>query len=98
MVTVKSLTITYIIISITTVIFSLAILLEQYPQEAQAYPCIGGEANKEYCIGYNIGAIQAHRDYSGVNDIGLDEHQCKGNHDYCQGYDRGYNDEADFLG
>ena len=83
------------------IIMSLAALalFEQHIHEAQAFPCIG-DANKEYCIGYHSGAIQAHRDYNSGDDnnIGLDQHQCKTNPEYCKGYDRGYNDEADFLG
>ena len=74
-------------------------LSEQHIHKAQAFPCIG-DANKEYCIGYHSGAIQAHRDYNSGDDnnIGSDQQQCKANPEYCKGYDRGYNDEADFLG
>lgn len=77
-----------------------ALGLSEHIQEAKAFPCIG-DANKEYCIGYHSGAIQAHRDYNSGDDnnIGLEnQHQCRTNPEYCKGYDRGYNDESDFLG
>jgi hypothetical protein len=28
----------------------------------------------------------------------VDEHRCTGSTEYCNGYDRGYSDEEDFLG
>ena len=83
------------IMSITIIFCSL--LLQLYPQKAQAFPCIG-DILKEYCIGYHDGAIQAHRDYNNGNDISLDQHRCTIKPEYCKGYDRGYNDEMDFLG
>ena len=50
-------------------------------------------------MGYHDGAIQAHRDYnSGDENISLNQHKCTINPAYCKGYDRGYNDEMDFLG
>jgi hypothetical protein len=50
-------------------------------------------------MGYHDGAIQAHRDYnSGDDNISLNQHRCTLIPEYCKGYDRGYNDEADFLG
>ena len=83
------------------VIISIALLAlsEQHIREAQAFPCIGN-VNKEYCIGYHSGATQAHRDYNSGDDnsVGLDQHQCKTDPEYCKGYDKGYNDETDFLG
>jgi hypothetical protein len=73
-------------------------LLLQYYQRAQAYPCVGGSA-KEYCTGYHDGAVHAYTDYNTGHGLDLDQHRCTGNStDYCNGYNRGYSDEADFLG
>jgi hypothetical protein len=70
----------------------------EYPQNAQAFPC-GGDHIKEYCTGYHDGAIQAHRDFDTSHDLNIDQHPCARNITaYCHGYNRGYNDEADFLG
>ena len=85
-----------LLVVITIMISAISITVQQ--QTAQAYPCIGGSV-KEYCIGYHDGAIQAHRDFYTGHNLGTDQHQCKDNStEYCNGYDRGYNDEADFLG
>ena len=51
------------------------------------------------CTGYHNGAVLAYRDFNTGNDMAVDQHPCTGNStDYCNGYVRGYNDEADFLG
>lgn len=85
---------TIITISATTGIT----LLLQYYQTAQAFPCIGDHV-KEYCTGYHDGAIQANRDFKTGQDLDIDQHLCVHNISlYCNGYNRGYNDEADFLG
>lgn len=87
--------VTTIMISATT---TITILLQQYHQIAQAYPCVGGGA-KEYCTAYHDGANQAYRDYKTGHDLDIDQHRCtNNNNDYCNGYARGYSDEADFLG
>jgi hypothetical protein len=89
-----------LVILVTIIMISATIsMLQQQPydQTAQAYPCVGGSV-KEYCTGYHDGAIQAYRDHKG-HDLDVDQHPCTGNNtDYCNGYIRGYNDEADFLG
>ncbi|HJT47705.1 MAG TPA: hypothetical protein VJ729_05945 [Nitrososphaeraceae archaeon] len=72
-------------------------VLEQYPELAHAFPCIGDDA-KEYCTGYRAGAIQAKADYKTGHDLDIDQRTCSNNTKYCSGYTRGYNDEADFLG
>ena len=83
------------VLSLTLVFCCL--LLYLCPHKTQAFPCIG-DTLKEYCMGYHDGAIQAHRDYKSGDDINLDQHRCTINPGYCKGYDRGYNDEMDFLG
>jgi hypothetical protein len=85
-------------ITIMTTTATIAMLIQQYPQSAEAFPCIGDVMKKEYCIGYHDGAIQAHKDFNSSNDISLDQHGCVINSEYCRGYGRGYSDEADFLG
>ena len=79
------------------IIIATLLLLQQYPQTAQAFPCIG-HSGKEYCAGYHDGAIQAHTDFKNGDDIDVDQHTCTGSTEYCNGYDRGYSDEEDFLG
>jgi hypothetical protein len=74
-----------------------AIIVLQHNQTAQAFPCVGHSA-KEYCTGYHDGAVEAHRDYKTQNDLDVDQHQCTAGILYCNGYNRGYSDEADFLG
>jgi hypothetical protein len=71
---------------------------QPYYQTAQAYHCVGDSA-KEYYTGYHDGAILAYRDFNTGHDLDKSQHPCTGNStDYCNGYIRGYNDEADFLG
>jgi hypothetical protein len=84
---------TIIIISATSIT-----LLQQHYQTAQAFPCVGHSA-KEYCTGYRDGAVQAKRDFKTGQDLDIDQHPCTLNSTlYCNGYSRGYRDEADFLG
>ena len=84
---------TIIIISATSIT-----LLQQYYQTAQAFPCVG-HSTKEYCTGYHDGAVQANRDFKTGQDLDEDQHRCIHNSTlYCNGYNRGYADEADFLG
>jgi hypothetical protein len=87
--------------SIMIIMISAYIVIAQqylYYQTAQAYPCVG-DSTKEYCTGYHDGAIKAYRDYKTGNDLDIDQHPCTGNSaEYCNGYNRGYSDEADFLG
>ena len=89
------LTTTIIMVSAATTI--AVILIQQYPQTAQASPC-NGDNGKEYCTGYHAGAIQAHKDFKTGDDLDVDQHRCNGSTEYCSGYGRGYNDEQDFLG
>ncbi|HJT49231.1 MAG TPA: hypothetical protein VJ729_13690 [Nitrososphaeraceae archaeon] len=84
-----------IILATAVIIFVAITILQQYYQTAQAFPCIGHNA-KEYCTGYHDGAVQATRDYKIAND--LHQHECTDSDLYCNGYSRGYNDQADFLG
>lgn len=47
----------------------------------------------------SVRAIQAHKDFNTGQDVDVDQHPCRHNIiEYCHGYSRGYNDEADFLG
>jgi hypothetical protein len=92
-----TLLVTTIIIMISTTT-TVTILLQQYHQTAQAYPCVGGSA-KQYCTAYHDGPNQAHTDYKTGHDLDIYQHRCTNNsNDYCNGYARGYSDEADFLG
>src|ERR671931_2787685 len=92
-----------LLVIVTTTIFVMAAntmtvtILQQHPQIAQASPC-PGNSGKEYSTGYQDGAIQAHKDFKTGDDLGMDQHQCTGDVEYCNGYNRGYNDEQDFLG
>ena len=79
------------------IIFVSFTILQQYYQTAQAFPCVGHNA-KEYCTGYHDGAVQATRDYKIANDLDVGQHECTDSDLYCDGYSRGYNDQADFLG
>ena len=81
----------------TIAVILLLSLQEQHPQTAQASPC-NGDNGKEYCTGYHDGAIQAHKDFKTGDDLDIDQHRCTGSTEYCSGYERGYNDEQDFLG
>ncbi|HJT47063.1 MAG TPA: hypothetical protein VJ729_02685 [Nitrososphaeraceae archaeon] len=84
---------TIVIISAISIMLSL-----KYYQTAQAFPCVG-HPQKEYCEGYRDGAIQAKKDFENSQDLDIDQHSCIRNITlYCNGYNRGYNDEADFLG
>ena len=86
---------------VTIIMISTAIaIIQQYLhyQTAQAYPCVG-DGTKEYCTAYHDGAVQAYRDYKIGHDLDIGQHSCTGNStQYCNGYNRGYSDEADFLG
>ena len=89
------------ILLVTTMILISAITaLQHHSQTAKAFPCIGRSVKKiDYCTGYHDGAIQAHRDSNSGLDLDIRQHPCTRNStDYCSGYVRGYNDEADFLG
>jgi hypothetical protein len=81
----------------TTIMICATITVLQQHQIAQAFPCVG-DGTKEYCTGYHDGAIQAHRDYNTGHDLDVRQYRCTGSADYCNGYNRGYSDEADFLG
>jgi len=83
-----------IVISTIGAVTTIALLLLQ---TAQAFPC-NGNNGKEYCMGYHDGAVQAHKDFKSGDDTDIDEHQYTGSTEYCNGYDRGYSDEEDFLG
>jgi hypothetical protein len=90
-------TITIIVIIISAT--AITMLLLQYNQTAQAFPCVAGHGGIDYCTGYHDGAIQARRDFNAGDDLDIDQHRCTHNStDYCNGYDKGYDDEADFLG
>ena len=79
-----------------TIMIAATIIVQQH-QTTQAFPCVG-DSVKEYCTGYHDGAIQAHRDFTTGHDLDIDQHRCIGSVDYCNGYNRGYCDEANFLG
>jgi hypothetical protein len=86
------------LLEMATIIFATStVLLQHHYQTAQAFPCLGHTAS-EYCTGYHDGAVQANRDYKTGNDLELDQHRCTAADLYCDGYSRGYNDQADFLG
>jgi hypothetical protein len=84
------------LLAMATTIFAAITVLQQYYQTAQAFPCVGHSA-KEYCRGYHDGAVQANRDYKTGNDLDLDQRSCTAAALYCDGYSRGYHDQADFL-
>jgi hypothetical protein len=84
-------------LAMVTIIFAAVTVLQQYYLTAHAFPCVG-HSRKEYCTGYHDGAIQARRDYKTGHDLDVDQHRCMGNLEYCNGYNRGYSDQADFLG
>ena len=90
---------TVIIMIYTATTTTTITALQQHYQTAQAFRCIGGSLKIDYCIGYHAGAIEAHRDFNLGHDLAIYQHQCTpSSTDYCNGYDRGYSDEADFLG
>ena len=72
------------------------LIIEEY-EATQAFPCIGNSTT-DYCAGYHDGGIQAYGDYKTGNDLDVDQHRCTSSTEYCNGYNRGYSDEADFLG
>jgi hypothetical protein len=84
-----------LMVAMTIAVMIFDISLQQYPQTAQAFPCIGNSA-KVYCAGYHDGGIQAHKDFKSGDDADTDEHTCTDSAEYCNGYDRGYSDEEDF--
>jgi hypothetical protein len=85
-------------LAMVTIIFAAVTVLQQYYLTAHAFPCVG-HSRKEYCTGYHDGAIQGHRDFNAGDDLDIDQHRCTHKStDYCNGYDKGYDDEADFLG
>ena len=87
-----------LVTTVITISATSITLLLQYNQTAQAFPCVGDHV-KEYCTGYHDGAIQAKRDFNAGLELDIDQHQCVHNNTmYCNGYNRGYSDEADFLG
>jgi hypothetical protein len=67
------------------------------------FPCAGG-TGVEYCSGYHDGAVQADRDDAemskGTGSVDVNKHlPCvNSNPDYCRGFIKGYDDEADILG
>ena len=85
------------LLAMAIIIFAAIPLLQKYYKTAQAFPCVG-QSTKEYCTGYHDGAVQANRDYKTGNDLDSDRHKCTDDNVYCDGYSRGYNDQADFLG
>jgi hypothetical protein len=87
-----------VLLAMAIMIFvAISVLVQQYHQMAQAFPCVG-HSTKEYCMGYHDGAIHANRDYKTGNDLDVDQHRCTASTMYCNGYSRGYSDQADFLG
>jgi hypothetical protein len=68
-----------------------------------AFPCAGG-TGVEYCSGYHYGAVQADRDDAemskGTGSVDVNKHlPCvNSNPDYCRGFIKGYDDEANILG
>jgi hypothetical protein len=86
---------------VTIIMISTAIaIIQQYLhyQTAQAYPWVG-YGTKECCTGCHDGAVQAYRNYKIGHDLDVGQHPCTGNStQYCNGYNRVYSGEADFLG
>ena len=72
-------------------------------KSSSAFPCEGG-TGVEYCSGYHDGAVQADRDDAemskGTGSVDVNKHLPCVNSipDYCRGFIKGYNDEADILG
>ena len=66
------------------------------------FPCAGG-TGVEYCSGYHDGAVQADRDDAemskGTGSVDVNKHlPCvNSNPDYCRGFIKGYDDEADDI-
>ena len=71
-------------------------------KSSSPFPCAGG-TGVEYCSGYHDGAVQADRDDAemskGTGSVDVNKHlPCvNSNPDYCRGFIKGYNDEADVL-
>ena len=87
-----------LVTTVITISATSITLLLQYNQTAQAFPCVGDHV-KEYCTGYHDGAVQANRNFKTGEDLDINQHRCTGDSSlYCNGYNRGYSDEADFLG
>ena len=72
-------------------------------KSSSPFPCAGG-TGVEYCSGYHDGAVQADRDDAemskGTGSVDVNKHlPCvNSNPDYCRGFIKGYNDEANILG
>jgi hypothetical protein len=66
------------------------------------FPCAGG-TGVEYCSGYHDGAVQADRDDAemskGIGSVDVNKHLPCVNSipDYCRGFIKGYDDEADDI-
>ena len=58
------------------------------------FPCVGG-STKNYCVGYHDGAVQADNDDNAHRNLDVSQHPCIDHTpQYCQGFVKGYNDEA----
>jgi hypothetical protein len=64
--------------------------------KAEHFPCEGGTGDI-YCSGYHAGAVQADDDYNNHGFIDQAKHPCKSMAEFCAGYSKGYEDEADFY-
>jgi hypothetical protein len=68
--------------------------------QAHAFPCSGG-SGKDYCSGYHKGAVQADKDFAnpGTGPGEVFDSKCPSGHThtYCDGWTRGYDDEAKQL-
>ena len=64
--------------------------------KAEHFPCEGGTGDI-YCSGYHAGAVQADDDYNNHGFINQDKHPCNSMAEFCAGYSKGYEDEADFY-
>jgi hypothetical protein len=65
-------------------------------KKAEHFPCEGGTGDI-YCSGYHAGAVQADDDYNNHGFINQDKHPCNSMAEFCAGYSKGYEDEADFY-
>lgn len=81
----------YISIAITALVFISTMMV--FRQDVQAL-CIGSH---DYCEGYHNGAKAVDREDAAGLSLGF--HGCPSGHnqEYCNGYERGYDDEVRFY-
>src|SRR5438093_5828813 len=64
--------------------------------KAEHFSCEGGTGDI-YCSGYHDGAVQADDDYNNHGFIDQAKHPCKSMTEFCAGYSKVNEDEADFY-